>query len=50
MQLEQKTKTCSIMQINVPLHHMEFSGVFVKLVNIYIVTESLVFTTLQLVT
>ena len=39
------------MLINVPPHHGEFSGVFLKLINIYIVTESLVFilTTLDII-
>ena len=48
--VEQKTKTCCFMQINAPPHHMEFSVVFLKLVKIYIVPESLVFTALLLVT
>ena len=38
------------MQTNVSPHHMEFSGVFLKLINIYIVTELLVFTAMQLST
>ena len=47
---EQKTETCCSMQINVPPHHMEFRGVFLKLVIMSMVTELLVLTALQLVT
>ena len=39
-----------LMKINNSPHHVEFSGVFLKLITIYIVTESLVFITLQLFT
>ena len=46
---EQKTRSCYFMQINVLLHHVEFSIVFLKMINIYlIVTVSLVFIVWQL--
>ena len=53
MQLElyfakQNTGSRCFMQKNVSLHHGEFSGVFLELINIYIVIESLVFIGLQL--
>ena len=53
MQLElyfakQNTGSSCSMQKNVSLHHAEFSGVFLELINIYIVIESLVFIGLQL--
>ena len=44
---EQKTGSCCFMQINVSPHHLEFSGFFLKLINIYKVMESPVFTVLQ---
>ena len=47
---EQKTGSCCFMQIDVSPDHGEFSGFFLKLLNIYIATESLVFTVLQLST
>ena len=55
MQLElyfakQKTISCFFMQMNVSLHHVEFSGVSLKLINITIVTELLAFVVLQLFT
>ena len=40
---EQKTRSCYLIEISVPLHHVEFSIVFLKLINIYLVTVSLVF-------
>ena len=45
---EQKTGSCCFMEINVSPHHLEFSSVFLNLININIVTESLVFIPLQL--
>lgn len=36
------------MQLNVCAHHVKFRGVFLKLINIYVVTEWLVFIALQL--
>ena len=44
---EQKIGSCCVMQINLSPHHMEFSEVFI---NIYIVTESLVFTVFRFFT
>ena len=44
---EQKAQRCCLKQINISSHHVEFSGVFLKLINIYIVTEWLVFIILQ---
>ena len=38
---EQKTGSCCFMQINVSPHHVDFSSFFLKLINIYKVTESL---------
>ena len=40
---EQKTRSCCFMKINVFAHHAEFSSVFLKLINICIVAEALVF-------
>ena len=37
---EQKTGSCCVMQINLSPHPMEFSDVFINMINIYIVTES----------
>ena len=45
---EQKTGRCCFMQLNVCAHHVKFRGVFLKLINIYLVTECLVFIALQL--
>ena len=39
---EQKTGSCCVMHINLSPHHMEFSDVFINMINIYIVTELLV--------
>ena len=36
---EQMTGSCWFMQINVSPQHVEFSSAFLKLINIYIVTE-----------
>ena len=47
---EQKTGSCCFVQVNVSSHDMEVSGFFLKLINIYIVTELLVFIVLQLST
>ena len=47
---EQKTGGCCFMQINVSPHHEKFIGVFLKVINIYIVTESIIFNVLQLFT
>ena len=47
---EQKTGSCCFVQVNVSPHDMEVSGFFLKLINIYIVTELLVFIVLQLST
>ena len=37
---EQKTGSCCVMQINLSPHPMEFSDVFINIINICIVTES----------
>ena len=55
MQLEQyfaehKTGSCCVMHINLSPHYMEFSNVFINMINIYIVTESLVFIVFRLFT
>ena len=55
MQLElyfakQKTGSCFFMQKNDSPHHVEFSGVSFKLINITIVTELLAFVVLRLFT
>ena len=39
---EQKTGRCCLMKINVCSCHVEFSSAFLKLISIYIATESLV--------
>ena len=47
---EQKTGSCCVMHINLSLHHMEFSDVFINMITIYIVTESLIFIFLRFFT
>ena len=47
---QQKIEGCCFMQINVSPHRVKFSGVFLKLTNIYIVTESMIFIVLELFT
>ena len=41
--LNKMTRNCCFMEIKVSPHEVEFSGVFLKLINIYIFTESVVF-------
>ena len=45
---EQKTRSCRFRQKCASSYHVEFSGDFLKRFDIYIVTESLAFTILQL--
>lgn len=47
---EQKTGRCCFMQIKASPDHVEINGVFLKLIYISIVTESLIFIVLQLFT
>ena len=44
---EQKTGSCSFMKLNVYPNQVQFSSVFLKLINIYIVNKTLVIISLQ---
>ena len=47
---ERKIWSCCFMQINIFPHLVEFRGVFLKLIKVYIVTELLVLIVLQVFT